>query len=87
VGDITDIHTWAGFIYLATVIDCYSKKVVGWSIADSLAHRTHSRPVEERSGNNPDRAQRDLAFGPPQRLHLDQFSGPGEATAHVLLDG
>ena len=36
VGDITDIHTWAGFIYLATVIDCYSKKVVGWSIADHM---------------------------------------------------
>ena len=34
VGDITYIHTWAGFIYLVTVIDCYSKKVVGWSIAD-----------------------------------------------------
>lgn len=25
VGDITYIHTWQGFIYLATVIDCYSK--------------------------------------------------------------
>ncbi|NYG58756.1 hypothetical protein BJ980_001679 [Nocardioides daedukensis] len=36
VGDITYIHTWAGFIYLATVIDCYSKKVVGWSIADQM---------------------------------------------------
>lgn len=30
------IHTWQGFIYLATVIDCYSKKVVGWSIADHM---------------------------------------------------
>ena len=29
VGDITYIHTWQGFIYLATVIDCFSKKVVG----------------------------------------------------------
>ena len=36
VGDITYIHTWAGFVYLATVIDCYSKKVVGWSIADHM---------------------------------------------------
>ncbi len=36
VGDITYIHTWAGFIYLATVIDCYSKKVVGWSIKDHM---------------------------------------------------
>jgi len=36
VGDITHIHTWQGFIYLATVIDCYSKKVAGWSIADHM---------------------------------------------------
>jgi putative transposase len=36
VGDITYIHTWQGFVYLATVIDCYSKKVVGWSIADHM---------------------------------------------------
>jgi putative transposase len=36
VGDITYIHTWQGFIYLATVIDCYSRKVIGWSIADHM---------------------------------------------------
>ena len=36
VGDITYIHTWQGFIYVATVIDCFSKKVVGWSIADHM---------------------------------------------------
>ena len=36
LGDITYIHTWQGFIYLATVVDCCSKKVVGWSIADHM---------------------------------------------------
>jgi len=36
VGDITYLHTCQGFLYLTTVIDCYSKKVVGWSIADHL---------------------------------------------------
>jgi putative transposase len=34
VGDITYIPTQEGFLYLATVIDCYSKMVVGWSMAD-----------------------------------------------------
>jgi putative transposase len=32
VGDITYIPTWEGWLYLATVIDCYSKKVIGWAI-------------------------------------------------------
>lgn len=34
VGDITYIPTWEGFVYLATVIDCFSKKVIGWAMAD-----------------------------------------------------
>lgn len=35
-GDITYIHTAAGWAYMATVIDGYSRKVVGWSIADNM---------------------------------------------------
>ncbi len=33
VGDITYIATWAGWVYLATVLDCFSKKVVGYALA------------------------------------------------------
>jgi transposase InsO family protein len=36
VGDITYINTWAGFAYLATVIDCRSKTVIGWAVADHM---------------------------------------------------
>ncbi len=36
VGDITYIHTWAGWLYLATVIDCCTRQVVGWSMADHM---------------------------------------------------
>jgi putative transposase len=36
VGDITYIHTGEGCLYLATVIDLYSRKVVGWSMDDSI---------------------------------------------------
>ena len=34
VGDITYIPTWEGWVYLATVIDCYSKKVIGFAMDD-----------------------------------------------------
>lgn len=37
VGDITQIDTWEGPLYLATVIDLYSKEVVGWATADNYA--------------------------------------------------
>jgi transposase InsO family protein len=36
VGDITYISTGEGWLYLATVIDLYSRKVVGWSMADTM---------------------------------------------------
>lgn len=36
VGDITYIHTQAGWLYLAVVIDLFSRQVVGWAMADNM---------------------------------------------------
>lgn len=36
VGDITYIHTQEGWLYLAVVIDLYSRQVVGWSMAEHM---------------------------------------------------
>ena len=36
VGDITYIHTQEGWLYLAVVIDLYSRLVVGWSMAEHM---------------------------------------------------
>lgn len=35
VGDITYIPTWQGWVYLATVIDCHTKAVIGWAMDDN----------------------------------------------------
>lgn len=35
-GDITYIHTQEGWLYLAVVIDLYSRQVVGWSMAEHM---------------------------------------------------
>ena len=35
VGDITYIPTWKGWLYLATVIDCATRKIVGWAMDDN----------------------------------------------------
>jgi putative transposase len=34
VGDITYIPSWEGWVYLATVIDCHTKEVIGWAMDD-----------------------------------------------------
>jgi putative transposase len=36
VADITDIATWAGFLFLAVVLDAWSRRVVGWAMATHL---------------------------------------------------
>ena len=37
VADITYVPTWAGFLYLAVVLDAFSRRIVGWSMSTSLA--------------------------------------------------
>ena len=36
VADITYVPTWTGFMYLAIVLDVFSRKVVGWAMAHHL---------------------------------------------------
>ena len=36
VADITFVATWTGFVYVAFVIDVYSRRIVGWRVANSL---------------------------------------------------
>ncbi len=36
VGDLTYVRTWEGWVYLATVLDCATKKVVGYAMAEHL---------------------------------------------------
>lgn len=36
VADITYVPTWSGFLYLAVVLDVFSRRVVGWSMSTTL---------------------------------------------------
>jgi putative transposase len=36
VADITYLRTWEGWVYLAAVQDAYSRRIVGWSMADHM---------------------------------------------------
>jgi len=75
VGDITYVRTWAGWLYLATVIDCFNKEVSGYAMADhmrtSLGHRRAG------DGRPQPRSRRGLHL--PQRsrhpIHLERVRG------------
>jgi putative transposase len=36
VADLTEVQTWEGRLYLAVVLDCFSRRVVGWSMAEHM---------------------------------------------------
>jgi len=36
VADITYVPTWAGFLYLAIVLDAFSQRIVGWAMGHNL---------------------------------------------------
>ena len=36
VADVTYVPTWAGFLFLAVVVDAFSRRVVGWSMANHM---------------------------------------------------
>jgi transposase InsO family protein len=40
VADITYIPTWSGFLYLAVVLDAFSRRIVGWAMETRLKNRT-----------------------------------------------
>ncbi|GAB95327.1 hypothetical protein BJY21_003252 [Kineosphaera limosa] len=65
VGDITYIKTWEGWLYLATVIDCCTTQVLGWSMADhmrtdlicdalTMAATGHQQPVQLHGAGRPE---------------------------------
>src|SRR5688572_539625 len=36
VADLTEVETWEGKLYLAVVVDCYSRRCVGWAMAEHM---------------------------------------------------
>ncbi len=66
VGDITYLPTWQGWVYLALVIDCYSRKIVGWAMADHYKTPLIQAAVEM--------AARNLPLPPGAIFHSDRGS-------------
>jgi len=56
VADITYIPTWSGFLYLAVVIDVFSRRVIGWAMNDHLRSELVLQALEMAYGQrHPDK--------------------------------
>lgn len=76
-GDITFIPTSAGWAYLAVVIDLYSRKIVGWALADHLRADLVIAVLKQALDSR--RIKRDVIF------HSDRGSQYGSAPYRKLL--
>ncbi|MGC5322335.1 IS3 family transposase [Micromonospora arida] len=72
VADISYLRTWEGFLYLAVVVDAYSRRVVGWAMADHLRTELildavgmaiqHRRPARDQLIHHSDRGTQYTSF-------------------------
>ena len=73
VGDITYIETWEGWLYLATVIDCATRKMVGWAMDDNYKTPLITRDQDGGPQRRPP-GRSDIPQRPRQQLHVGEFA-------------
>jgi putative transposase len=79
VGDITYIETWEGWAFLATVIDCATRKVIGWAIDDNYKTPLITAAISM--------AARNLDLPPGAVFHSDRGSNYTSAEFGAVLAG
>ena len=77
VADLTYVATWEGFVYVAFIIDVFSRMIVGWSVSrslrsdlalDALEQALYTRPNSERLIHHSDRGVQYLSIRYTERL-------------------
>ena len=77
VSDFTYVSTWAGFVYVAFVIDVYARRIVGWKVSstahtdfvlDALEQALHARRPKESLIHHSDRGVQYVSIRYSERL-------------------
>jgi len=77
VADLTYVATWSGFVYVALVIDVFSRMIVGWRVSqslrsdlalDALEQALHARPADHGLIHHSDRGVQYLSIRYTERL-------------------
>jgi len=77
VADLTYVATWSGFVYVAFVVDVFSRCIVGWRVSsslrsdlalDALEQALHARPLRDRLVHHSDRGVQYLSIRYTERL-------------------
>ena len=77
VADLTYVATWSGFVFVAFVVDVFSRYIVGWRVSsslrtdlplDALEQALHARPDREGLIHHSDRGTQYLSIRYTARL-------------------
>jgi transposase InsO family protein len=77
IADFTYVATWAGFVYVAFVIDVFARRIVGWRVSpsmqtdlvlDALEQALHARQVDSGLIHHSDRGVQYLSIRYSERL-------------------
>jgi len=77
VADLTYVATWTGFVYVAFVVDVFSRKLVGWRVSrslrsdlalDALEQALHARPEITQLIHHSDRGVQYVCIRYTERL-------------------
>jgi transposase InsO family protein len=79
VGDITYIPTWQGWAFLATVIDCATRKVIGWAVDNNYRTPLITSAIQM--------AARNVDLPADAIFHSDRGSNYTSAEFAAVLDG
>ena len=83
VADLTYVPTWSGFVYVAFVIDAYSRFIVGWRVSNSLRTDLALDALEQALwARRPDTADPDTRL-----VHHSDAANPGRIQLVVATLG
>ncbi len=77
VADLTYVASWTGFVYVAFVLDAFSRRIVGWRVSnslrsdlalDALEQALHARPNLDQLIHHSDRGVQYLSIRYTERL-------------------
>jgi putative transposase len=99
VADITYVPTDQGWLYLAGVLDCFSRKIVGWSMADhmetslvsealqmALIHRGHRKGLLHHSDRGVQYASEDYQHLLKRHGMTASMSGKGDCWDNAMME-
>lgn len=99
VTDITYVHTLTGFVYLTSVMDLYSRIIIGWEVSDSLstehvvkaiekakANRELSHPVVIHSDRGCQYVSKDYLEATPASEYIRSYSNKGNPWDNACIE-